>query len=81
MSGCSFFGKKPIVSTDTYCDKHFALKHSEKIREDIQKISSDFFEYVKVNETTFICDCPAKKPEAEKQQCRADFLKLNQGKK
>ena len=81
MSGCNLLGTKPIKSTDSYCDKHFALKRNEKIRQDIKKISPDFFEYVKVNETTFICDCPATKSSEEKEKCYADFLKLEKNKK
>jgi len=57
------------------------LKRSDKIRKDIRKISPDFFEFVKVNETTFVCDCPATKSEKEKLQCYADFLKLDRIKK
>ena len=81
MNGCNYFGKKPIKSTDTYCDKHFPLKKSEAIRKDVLTVSPETFDYFKINETTFQCDCPALKPEAEKQQCWTDFLNLNKPKK
>lgn len=80
MNGCTFFGKKPIT-TDTYCDKHFALKKSEAVRKDVLTVSPETFEYFKINETTYQCDCPATKPEKEKQQCYADFLALDKNKK
>lgn len=75
-TGCNFFRQSKPQVIETYCEKHFELKKNEKIREDLLTISAIFFEYVKVNETTFQCDCPASKPEQEKQQCYADFLKL-----
>ncbi len=76
IAGCSSFGKNPPKSTDTFCDKYFRAKKSEKFRADVQKVSDETFEYFKINETTAECDCPASKPEAEKKQCWADFLEL-----
>lgn len=81
ISGCNSFGQKANEPVDTYCEKHFALKKSQRIRKDIKKISKDFFEYVKINETTFICDCPTIKTHKQKQQCYSDFLNLEKDKK
>jgi len=81
MSGCSYFGKKPTKSTDTFCDKHYPLKQSEAVKKDILSVSPETFDYFKINETTFQCDCPSSKAETEKQQCWADFINLNKSKK
>jgi hypothetical protein len=75
-SGCSYFAKKPTVQVDTYCAKHSSLKISEATKKDILSVSAETFEYIKINETTYACDCPAPKPEKERQQCYADFLKI-----
>lgn len=76
IGGCSSSGKNQPKPTDTFCDKYFRAKKSEKFRSDIQKVSDETFEYFKINETTAECDCPASKSETEKRLCYADFLKL-----
>lgn len=81
ISGCNSFGRKATKPVDTFCEKHFALKKSQKIQKDIKKISVDLFEYIKINETTFICDCPITKSQKQKQQCYSDFLNLDKTKK
>ncbi len=73
-SGCSYSQKKPIA-VDTYCAKHVPLKLTEATKKDILSVSSETFEYIEINETTYTCDCGTK-TEKERLQCRADFLKI-----
>lgn len=70
-NGCSLYGKKQIVQSD-YCEKYYSLPQNEDIKKDITKISESFYEYVKINETTKVCDCLAK----NKQECYQQFLDL-----
>lgn len=63
------FGKKKPLTETNYCAKYFTLKQSNSVEKDITTISPDFYEYVKVNETTYVCDClyPDRKKECYKE--------------
>lgn len=76
-SGCAFFGKKETKLTDNYCLKHYPLTENKEVEKDITKISKYFYEYVKINETTYTCECLF--PE-KKEQCYKQFLDLDNAK-
>lgn len=54
---------------------HYPLKKSEAIRKDLSLISNDTYEYIKVNESTYICDCLHSE---KREQCRKEFLALDE---
>ena len=64
--------KEIVVKTD-YCQKHSRLPENQDIINDIQNISVSLFNYIKVNETTYTCDCL--EPKA-REKCYNDFLEL-----
>ena len=74
ISGCSWFGKSPKL-VNNYCEMHYPLKKSEAIRKDLSLISNDTYEYIKVNESTYICDCLHSE---KREQCRKEFLALDE---
>ena len=76
-SGCGWFTPKErivYIKTSDFCDKYYPLKNSSSIRKDINIISNDTFEFIKVNETTGVCECL---PTEKKEQCYNDFLSLD----
>lgn len=62
---------------DNYCPKHYPLPEDKEIEKDIIKISRRFYEYVKINETTYTCECLLAK---EKEKCYKQFLDLDNAK-
>ena len=75
LNGCSsFMPKETIIETKSdYCPKHSPLPENQDIRDDIKKISLSLFNYIKVNETTYTCDCFEGKA---KEKCYNDFVQL-----
>lgn len=72
LLGCALFDKsKPKLISETYCEKHFELENDSEIDSDLLKISAKFFQYVQINESTFVCECREKE---RVEQCRKEFL-------
>lgn len=67
-------GKKEAIVKGDYCKKYYPLPENKDIRSDITIISGSLFEYIRINETTQICDCLY--PE-EKEKCYKEFLELD----
>lgn len=74
LNGCSLSGKKEVTLKGDYCDKYYPLPQNNEVKSDIAKISKSLYEYIKINETTQICNCLYPK---EKQQCYQEFLELD----
>lgn len=77
LNGCSLYGKKEIKLHSDYCEKYYPLPQNEDIKKDITKISKSFYEYIKINETTRICDCLSFE---KKEECYQRFLNLDSAK-
>lgn len=69
LSGCAFFKPKQILLSN-YCDLHYPLA-TNSLEKDLTIISDDLFTYIKVNESTYACECL--EPE-RKKQCQEEFL-------
>lgn len=76
MSGCSLFLKKEkITISDTFCTKYSEFPNDEESKKHLLKSPPKMFDWVKVNETTHVCDC---KPTPEiRKQCWQRFKDLN----
>ena len=75
LCGCNLFTKKEIkhIYINNYCQKHIALSQHDNIKKDINIISNELFQYIKINETTYTCECLDKE---QKQECYNQFLQL-----
>lgn len=73
LTGCNFLKKKEIyIINNNYCDLYSPLTLDKQSKQDITIIRQSFFEYVKINEITYTCECLAK---TAKEQCYKDFEK------
>lgn len=73
LTGCNSWKKKEVyIINNNYCDLYSPLTLDKQSKQDIVIIQQSFFEYVKINEITYTCECLAKNA---KEQCYKDFEK------
>lgn len=80
LNGCSFLKKnEKIVIVDKSCAKHFDFPNDPEAEQALLNTHVKIYEYVKVTETTDVCDC--KPTEEIRQTCYKKFSDLDNAKK
>lgn len=73
-SGCATSkNEKPPIPAIGFKDVYHPLPNDPEVEKDILNVSAKTFEYIKINETTYVCETAR-----DKEGCYEFFLKLEQ---